>query len=451
MTNNYNGRERPAFTPDMIQTLNDDEVFVFGSNREGAHAGGAARVARVKFGAIMGKGVGIQGQSYAIPTMHGGVDAIKPYVDDFIEYARTHPEQFFYVTRIGCGIAGFRDEDIAPLFKNALDVENICLPESFFRIIAINVPKELKTMMYGQVRTMIDLLKALNIEKPIKDIEDGLTRLKVILNIGLGGDEIAFMVLRTIWHRTCNHSKDDFDIYRLEEEVLNFHGDKRSLDYSIDTVLYHYSVAKFMKYIQYVNEFKRFKSYDEIDNILLSIPFSHCSENDPNYYFSFNRFTFQEIAYIISYEWKNITKDGVMDNELLEEVIMGRFNTMVKTHGLRNTIKKAYKNAGCHTDIKIPIITDKTIWGPRFDLHRDNTYSKSCIGYEHFYRSNDLFELRFAVDLLKKDSNYKYNESEEVFFPVSDDSLPIYSVRFGKIKFSTPKEKIIYLNSLRGL
>lgn len=140
----YNGIERAAFTPDMIQALNHDEVFVFGSNLEGAHAGGAARIARRCFGAKMGQGVGIQGQSYAIPTMHGGVDAIKPYVDDFIEYAVAHPERFFYVTRIGCGIAGFSDEEIAPLFTHALEVENICLPASF-ATIAANPTKDQKS------------------------------------------------------------------------------------------------------------------------------------------------------------------------------------------------------------------------------------------------------------------------------------------------------------------
>ena len=79
----------------------------------------------------MGQGVGLQGQSYAIPTMQGGVETIKPYVDEFVAFAKAHPELFFYVTRIGCGIAGFRDEEIAPLFAGAINLENVCLPETF--------------------------------------------------------------------------------------------------------------------------------------------------------------------------------------------------------------------------------------------------------------------------------------------------------------------------------
>ena len=123
------------YTPENIQTLGEDEVFVFGSNLAGIHAGGAARVAHMRFGAVMGQGVGIQGQSYAIPTMQGGVETIKPYVDDFIALALEWDQTTFYVTRIGCGIAGFRDEDIAPLFADAIDLYNVRLPESFVKVI----------------------------------------------------------------------------------------------------------------------------------------------------------------------------------------------------------------------------------------------------------------------------------------------------------------------------
>lgn len=119
------------FTPANIKSLNEGEIFVFGSNLQGYHGGGAARVAINRFGAKFGVGVGLQGQSYAIPTMQGGVDTIKPYVDEFIEFARQHPELTFYVTRIGCGIAGFSDKQIAPLFRDALETDNIILPREF--------------------------------------------------------------------------------------------------------------------------------------------------------------------------------------------------------------------------------------------------------------------------------------------------------------------------------
>ena len=123
------------FTPEMIKSLEPNEVFVFGSNLGGFHAGGAARAALNHFGAVWGQGVGLQGQSYAIPTMHGGVDAIRPYVDEFIQFAQSRPDLYFYVTRIGCGIAGFRDEQMAPLFAAALPLDNVALPKSFYDIL----------------------------------------------------------------------------------------------------------------------------------------------------------------------------------------------------------------------------------------------------------------------------------------------------------------------------
>lgn len=118
-----------------ITELRPNEIFVFGSNLAGRHAGGAAYLAYKRFGAIWGQGVGLQGQSYAIPTMQGGVDTIKPYVDEFIEFAKRNPQLKFLVTEIGCGIAGFSVEEIAPLFKQAIEVENIYLPERFWNVL----------------------------------------------------------------------------------------------------------------------------------------------------------------------------------------------------------------------------------------------------------------------------------------------------------------------------
>ena len=123
------------FTPDMISELEDNEIFVFGSNLAGAHGGGAARAAFLRFGAIMGQGVGLQGRSYAIPTMQGGVETIRPYVDEFIRFAADHPEYKFLVTRIGCGIAGFTADEIAPLFAAAIDLENVILPRDFVEVL----------------------------------------------------------------------------------------------------------------------------------------------------------------------------------------------------------------------------------------------------------------------------------------------------------------------------
>lgn len=123
------------YTPERISELKKNEIFVFGSNLACSHGGGAAWLAYERFGAVWGQGVGLQGQSYGIPTMQGGVETIRPYVDEFIAFAATHTEYLFLVTRIGCGIAGFTPQEMAPLFAKAIDMENVLLPKGFVDII----------------------------------------------------------------------------------------------------------------------------------------------------------------------------------------------------------------------------------------------------------------------------------------------------------------------------
>lgn len=118
-------------TPEKIDELGYNEVFVFGSNKDGLHMGGAARAAKLKFGAIWGIGEGLQGKSYAIPTMDGLVETAKS-VNRFIDFAINHNNLRFYVTPIGCGVAGYKPYQIAPFFRKAITVKNIYLPEVFW-------------------------------------------------------------------------------------------------------------------------------------------------------------------------------------------------------------------------------------------------------------------------------------------------------------------------------
>ena len=125
-------------TPHHIDTLQPGEIFVFGSNVNGFHAGGAAAAAMHRFGAVWGQGEGLQGQSYALPTMEG-MESMRAAVERFTRFAAMHPEMRFLVTRIGCGIAGYTEQQVAPLFKGCIKLENVALPVEFWQELGLDM------------------------------------------------------------------------------------------------------------------------------------------------------------------------------------------------------------------------------------------------------------------------------------------------------------------------
>lgn len=164
------------YTPEHITTLGRRDIFVFGSNLAGHHTGGAARVALNRFGAVWGQSEGLQGNSYAIPTMQGGIETIKPWVDKFIEFAEYEKALNFYVTKIGCGMAGFEVKDIALLFRNAYNLPNVILPIEFIN----HIENENRSI---QPQKILDTMETAH-EERVKHFDSPI---KVI---GIGGDGI---------------------------------------------------------------------------------------------------------------------------------------------------------------------------------------------------------------------------------------------------------------------
>jgi hypothetical protein len=136
-------------TNDEIIDVSGNEIFTFGSNLSGIHGAGAAKAA-LKWGAIWGVGVGFKGNTYAIPTKSEGIkrtlniEEIKPYVVDFINFSRENPDLIFYVTEIGCGLAGLKIEDVAPLFEDVIGIDNIHLPQKFWDVITKKIVEDVK-------------------------------------------------------------------------------------------------------------------------------------------------------------------------------------------------------------------------------------------------------------------------------------------------------------------
>ncbi len=131
---NYSIVSGHRVTAPLITQLEPNEIFVFGSNKQGFHGGGAARIANKFFGAEWGVGEGLTGQTYALPTMEG-TDSFRCAVETFIACARQHPDKLFLVTPVGCGIAGYTEAEVAPWFAPCIDMPNIALPASFWRLL----------------------------------------------------------------------------------------------------------------------------------------------------------------------------------------------------------------------------------------------------------------------------------------------------------------------------
>jgi len=126
--------ENHRVAPDNIDFLKSEQIFVFGSNKEGNHYGGAAAFAHKYFHAQWGVGEGITGKCYALPTMDG-LEELEKAVERFTEHALADPEHNYLVTAVGCGIAGYEPWDVAPMFLEAASLPNVYLPQCFWEVL----------------------------------------------------------------------------------------------------------------------------------------------------------------------------------------------------------------------------------------------------------------------------------------------------------------------------
>lgn len=387
---------RTTYTPENIDSLQPNEVFVFGSNLGGHHGGGAARVALNKFGAIYGQGVGLQGQSYAIPTMQGGVETIQPYVDDFIKFAENNQHLFFFVTRIGCGIAGFRDEQIAPLFTNALALNNICLPKSFVNYIGkLNVPISYKNQEYGQVRTLADIVKVLNDKNHYADFEILMTDfeniLKKYIDRGTINEDTYELFLTVLKNNKYVKEGKRLDINSI---FLELHSSRNNFEDRLEDIYYKRSVSKLIRIIEFFNTRRQYQSSEEIIAdiyILMNKPYQilNDSYHYPLYFFKRG----------LENIWNEISKDGVLDNDLLDKIMFEQHEEKVNQFGLNQVIKMDFQDDGpCHPEVYFP---NKLGTAPVYVQNNHcgkSSYIKSCgegkgPNSDPYYYEKRLFEI----------------------------------------------------------
>ena len=476
ITNNqriYNGIERSLYTPNAISSLKPDEVFVFGSNLQGHHGGGAARAAQMRFGAIWGKGVGLQGQSYAIPTMQGGPETIKPYVDQFIAFAKEHVELFFYVTRIGCGIAGFKDQDIAPLFMEALAVENICLPESFAKIIeqlSASRPNEpfpgitrttsVRLYQQGQVRTLADIAMTLNdqhhytdVERFMRDFDDVI---KAYKERGTVSHEICKLVEEIIRNNEAtlftNYGYLDFD--KLIEMVDHLTASDENNP--LEIIYSRREKTKMLRLAALLNDIMHYTAASDLMNDLSSIAYGrfNCGDNrfmnDPFHYpLFFFKHGIEEL-------WEEIQDNGYMSNVLLEKKMFTEHEESVEEYGLKKVIRKDFEQDGPdHPEV---YYSKRTGTAPVYLL--DENYLDHCSGNPMFVKScgdgkgpnahHTLYEMGLVEGIIRRECRKgNYEEIGEYYVPVGDDSKPIFKQGHGKMEFDILPDKRRFLQRIR--
>jgi len=323
MSKYHNNQERPDYTPLRIDTLKADEVFVFGSNLQGNHAGGAARAAVNNFGAIWGQGEGLQGQSYAIPTMQGGVETIMPYVRSFLWFASQHEELFFYVTPIGCGIAGFKAEEIAPLFRGAIQMKNVCLPEEFVKIIRKN-----RQCGYSAFQMVVDMAKELNNSMHFKnsgDIEFTLDKVAGSYN------QRMLWIERLRWffdERILNY-REGVNMSVKEKEYDSFIKEIKSgimpLQLNVHPIIWKrwssriaYVLERLQNEMPESDDTNTESRANRIRYAFASILTGRQSCGMMDYFHDDLEFPVMTLAHIVEDEWENLNTDGILDNEKLD-------------------------------------------------------------------------------------------------------------------------------------
>jgi hypothetical protein len=434
------------YTPLYITTLKENEIFVFGSNLMGFHGGGAAAAALDHFGAIWGQGVGLQGQSYAIPTMHGGPETIQPYVDEFIQFAKTHPELTFYVTMIGCGIAGLEPKEIAPLFEGAIDVENIILPDAFVELIEhrldLNQARtNYLTHLYGVTKTLTEILLEKNKKTPFADKgEAAEAAIKYLLKLDKRGDYVAFdslVILNRVLREPDVFINGELNAPIFQQKIFN----TKCWKDGCKSIYEAHCKEKLANLVLYLNEYRHYTSLNEIITDLDLLKVSHinrCGPNNGNYFFNvdFEFSPYISFTQAIKDNWDEITTNGILDEDKFRELFFNKHERGIRKYGLEAVIKHDYEPSGpCHLDKFVPKKRDTS---PYYLLQSDGKYSRMCgLNFLENYIESKMFMI-----LLRNDS--RYHEISGYFIPKEDMTLPVYK-DLRKVVFANEEEKLQWI------
>ncbi len=452
--------DRPKYTPDKITELQPDEVFVFGSNLKGHHRGGAANVALKHFGAKWGIGRGLSGQSYAIPTSCIPLEEIKVYVDEFLQFAHDHADLLFYVTKIGCGNAGYTVDDIAPLFAKVAELDNVRLPDEFVATLYIGfdpklgtkAPKSIQLQNYGQVRTLADLTKVLNEQKHYSTPQELLFDLESLLFLyrkrGTVTDDAIDSFKYMLNKNAANWFTDGhFGIDKMYTHLQNQADNDATAAFEL--IYQRREMAKMARVVMLMNEIACYTDPQTLMMDVRNVLMKDCENRDTchsvywtdSYHYPY--FFFEQG---ILNQWKRIIdKEGHLDNERLERVMFANHEKRVEEQGLEEVIRRDYvPDSSCHSEVFVP---KKIGTGPIYVEYIDNMYVKSCGEGKGPNKYPELYEMQFLKPILERlcqGERPEYICFQDVYIPIHDYSRPVYS-RYGKVRFKDEKGKKLYL------
>lgn len=311
------------------------------------------------------------------------------------------------------------------------------------------MPEGLKCLVHGQTRTLVDILKEMNKEEPIRDSFDARKRLETFVNHNLrSGDEVAHFVIRLLFRWFYRNEIDGkrIDLAGLEKELLSSGSDAFYEESYANKIYFDYCVAKLIKYIKFLNEFRRYSSIKQIkDDLQATIGYiSGCGSNcnGSEYFFGFSRAMLSEILWTIERnEERLFNRESGLSNEALERLFFTDYAEKIDSLGFERAIKEVFRDGGCHSEWLSTI----DVIGPHIMEVREGEYEIMCGSGNPFGR--DAFFIRFALQLLANDPKYRYCNG--YFVPNEDYSLPVYQEwRGAKLSFKNQAEKEEFIKKI---
>ena len=313
------------------------------------------------------------------------------------------------------------------------------------------LPKHLRPKVYGQTRTMVDMLIAMNKEAHFTSAQEALTSLFDKLDrLAEGDDEIAF---NCSWRSVNSFAGECFEngklnVDKLQEACTHHFND------TLSDVYAKYVAEKTAVIVSYMNEFRRYTNPEDILNDFMRATggVNHCGPNPHNYYFAFYWVIRRFFSYYLSDFWDEMSTNGVLDNAKFRDFMIERHERGVKKYGLENVLKRNFKLYNpCYSEV---LAAYRGGAAPIYVIDEEHRrYIKSCGEGITDNGIPDIFEFNLIGPLLREDPKYTLTDNDyyyEYYVPKEDFTLPVYESRRGRMRFESEKDKLAFIKKQLG-